>query len=974
MGTGHLRTLLLAALLGTTAAPSPAAAAPGPPPPPAGEDPSAREWNQVGGNPARDRTVDVEPLRSLPVVAWRRPFRSLSNVVCWGGICYFLDGDLHAVRIADGQPACPPRSLSVQGDEVELSVWQGWILLWTPGGLRGIPHRTSGFGSGWSKTSPLTGPPVVARGWAFAADGEDLHSIRIDSGTFRKAATDFPVRGRIAWREDRGFLGATNLWDDCMHLFTATCAGFEKGSAPVEEASKRKGPPVQSQYSSGGRMDVRFAGRGHVLVDSRIPFPPASTTPRGREERRCLANFAVPSRAFYSDFIRDPVSVEGALVGYDDEWSLISQNLETAGTAKLVEDEKLPHGALQGPVSGARGVLYLGNWAFDLATSRVLWTVDVPKGLSVREVIPAGDGKVLLVLGRRDGSGEILCLAGAPPGGPPAAAAMGAGTAGREPPAGGAPPPAPPAGPPDPGADGLVLRDGTVLRGAVLRLPAGRFSVEAEGGKPVVRSAAEVALAVSGGDVLHVGGDEGIYLGWRRHLLVEWHAALEELFRKRATLRLVGPCREILREARAWDLDPARVAALESSLTAVQGREGAEGVLRNLQAEEGAARSRCRKPFLDAVQWCLERGRTAAAAVLLDDAELLHPGGHDFAAGGRACVPPGFPLRDPDGRLWRRWARELLPSAGVFAAAGDPALDGLAPPWKGRALVLRTDHVRFTTLSADPAVVGPCLRNAEWTVRVLASLLGDEAVRPVGGDGDRLDVRLHATQEEYLAEKLPGGGHAMPWSAGFFSPREGVSRFFVPGGKEGDALGRGLFTVLAHEITHHFLEQRWAGIPDGDLSDTAAPGYWCVEGVARFVEDQVVEMGRRGPLLDDRTVPSLDASSQAAAENWIFRPSELLDMSKRGFLGLGNRAGKPVQLRDTLVIHDLTPLSLYYEQAGATVFYLFHECGDAGRRNFFRYLSLYYRGDDPGPGWKALGFKSAEAFDRGFLAFLKSLR
>ena len=70
----------------------------------------------------------------------------------------------------------------------------------------------------------------------------------------------------------------------------------------------------------------------------------------------------------------------------------------------------------------------------------------------------------------------------------------------------------------------------------------------------------------------------------------------------------------------------------------------------------------------------------------------------------------------------------------------------------------------------------------------------------------------------------------------------------------------------------------------------------------------------------------------------------------------------------------LSDLDLFYEQAGATVYYLVMQRGDEGRKAFFRYLADCYAGKAGPDGWLALGFPSAEEFDAGFKAFLAGLR
>jgi hypothetical protein len=92
------------------------------------------------------------------------------------------------------------------------------------------------------------------------------------------------------------------------------------------------------------------------------------------------------------------------------------------------------------------------------------------------------------------------------------------------------------------------------------------------------------------------------------------------------------------------------------------------------------------------------------------------------------------------------------------------------------------------------------------------------------------------------------------------------------------------------------------------------------------------------------------------------------------FAALDTVKGRPIHLRNTIQIRLMTPIGLFYEQAGATVYFLVTERGEEGRLAFFRYLSDYYSGRARSPGWKALGFESAEAFDAAFVEFLRKVR
>jgi hypothetical protein len=214
----------------------------------------------------------------------------------------------------------------------------------------------------------------------------------------------------------------------------------------------------------------------------------------------------------------------------------------------------------------------------------------------------------------------------------------------------------------------------------------------------------------------------------------------------------------------------------------------------------------------------------------------------------------------------------------------------------------------------------------------------------------------------------------MPWSVGHYSPAERVSRFYVPR-KDANAepLGRELHKVFAHELTHQYLAQAWLERGGSAAGDPGQPGFWVVEGVARFVEDQVVEMGRRGRRIDDETVTSLDATARLSERGRLIPLERFVDLSQAGFAGLSDRPANPIQLRNTTVRIAPTERVIFYEQAGSLVYFLLHRRGDEGRAALRQYLRAYYERESRPAGWEALGFASAAELDREFRAFLAGL-
>jgi len=86
-----------------------------------------------------------------------------------------------------------------------------------------------------------------------------------------------------------------------------------------------------------------------------------------------------------------------------------------------------------------------------------------------------------------------------------------------------------------------------------------------------------------------------------------------------------------------------------------------------------------------------------------------------------------------------------------------------------------------------------------------------------------------------------------------------------------------------------------------------------VEGFARFIEDQLVEMGRRGLRFDDAPVPSLDATAQLEPAGVLLPIERLVDLDHVGFGRLGDEPLARVQLRNTIVRLELSERAIFYE-------------------------------------------------------------
>ena len=383
---------------------------------------------------------------------------------------------------------------------------------------------------------------------------------------------------------------------------------------------------------------------------------------------------------------------------------------------------------------------------------------------------------------------------------------------------------------------------------------------------------------------------------------------------------------------------------------------------------------------VEAAEWLAAEGQTDAAAALLagwtDD--WAEHGSRDATARvdevAEEWVQPHFPdsLVDPATsrvRSWLPWARELV-AAGAAFADHEAAAQELAEndEWRNECLVLQTDNIELFTTCEDPLVVGSCLRYAEAGVLTLQQVLDS----PYDPEHELMAVRLHKKRSDYLKEKLPNGGSAGRWTAGFYIPSERVSRFYVPDGENSTKVSLALQETLVHELVHQFQNERWAAVSDDDRKQSPKTlGFWVVEGFARFIEDQVVEMGT-GPLrIDDVTAPSVESAGALLEKDALIDSRRHVDMNQFIFGALDKDDPIEISLTSTLGSRYYPEVGIFYEQSGALVFFMMNRCGEEGRERFLDYMATYWRGKTKDEAWKALGFDTLEDFEAAFHAFLR---
>jgi hypothetical protein len=916
---------------------------------------AARFWNQPRGNPEGSAVLPLEPLRGEPAEAWRiETDELLAEPVSWGDVVFAASRDgreraLSAIRISDGSILATTK-LSGTGP-VRLVVWSGTVVVVDDDEIETYAFRQGTLKLKKRLKGVFPGQPCVTEGLLFMADGKQLSVLEIDSlrvlasregGTGRPAVTSDGDGGLLIATYGAG--AKTNYDGDWFKLYVT---GLEWiGTKSIELRSERiitRGQLHErhTRETMGYVALVEKTSRADVkwFTDTHRPL-------RGPDGEKFYCDLTDGDEGHLAPIVTPAAIWKSVVIGFDAEGNLIRFHFDGKNET-VVTKGSLPSGARPGPVTGASDVLYLGNWAADAASGRVLWAL---KSLEpATPLLPVADGWV--VCGTKEGdlvgltdralSDESGTLASGP-----AAARGGPARPDRMP--------------------GVILPDGTVVLGMTAWLPQGGVVVETDDGRKQFQLG-EFAYAETLDKDRRRGDEYPVAAAWRNVLDPEVAAMLEVLVRSAADDRFIQAGAGLLQEARDYGLPRDRVQALEDLLAGKKENKDANAPakLKKRTEQERLARATVTAEFRQAATWCIDRGLPGAATNLLAAAKKIQREDATTTL-AQDLVPAGFPWKgNADAATrWMTWAEQCVPAGAEFVPKTDPAWKGKSGTWQERALALRTRNLLFFTLEHDPQVIGPCLRKGEGTLRALAGVLN---LPPPASDAERLEVHLFDTREAYLETSKD---RELEWTSGFFSPAEKISRFYVPHDEEGGALERDLHGVMAHELVHHYLDQRWLG--GQPAYTTRQPGYWIVEGFARFFEDQFLELGRAGRAFDDPTVLSIDRCSRISEQGSLIPFARLVLLDQEDFGELDLTAALEIQPRFTLRKDLLSERAVFYEQAGTLVFFLMNH-SPSTRQALIDYLLAYYKGELDGNGWKRLGWESLVQLEADFQAFVKGL-
>jgi hypothetical protein len=914
------------------------------------EPKAAREWAQPHGNSASTSCVDVAPLKAPPTERWRlRSEKLLAGPVISQGKLFVArrDGGVAELVALDPATGAVLAKHALDGDAESLVAGDGLVVLtgpksaaaWRLSGGELVPEKTIAGSFG--------GEPLLV-GAAFLAPRADGGAQLLDWTAGKAAPLLAKGLGRPSVVD-----AETSAGESGPALVALVPEGADRGAVTrfaLASTSPLKLGASKSLYSAG-------------LVSASDAARTVLVAVAGREGSEWYVWYGGPRN---SGVVRNsgfklrelqhpPAAASGRLFGFDREDRLVEIDRDERNVNVLVEKGNLRQGARAGAPSIARDTLFLGNWAIETASKRVLWCLE---GIEADgPAIPAGDELLVLRTKAQELVGFGNGKAGAAGATASSDAAIPAELPGKKP--------------------GLIRSDGRFVPGKVTALDQGRWRVEPEKGAPQELAADEVAFVDDGAKPRRIGEEHALFRACWSVLAPRHAERLVACFEKWRELKLHDECRRLVDEARAHGLPAARADELQGTIAGKGSAKLAATAptRKKVQDLENEARVDSSDEIVKAAKWCARMDAKVAASALLSRAIELGPKGvepdPDLAELADDWKPSTFPtelLAGAKVKSWLQWADALLPSGATFAVLDDSTARRMSvTKFAEKSLALRTRNILLFSKELDPTVLGPMLARGEATVRALQKILGPS---PTGLPGAApLEVRLHEHRGDYLADRI-AGTLPMAWSAGCYSSADGISRFYSKQeGESGDPDGRTLHEVFAHELTHHYVDRRW--VRD---RPSASASYWMVEGFAEFVAGQALEIGRLGEKFDDATVLSIDKAAAAARVEQLIPLEYLLSLNGAHFHSeLEGGAFGPVPLRHTLREVSLDKRGVFYAEATALTFFVMNRFGEKGRPTYLKWLQQVYGGSGLQEPWKDLGFEDVYAFRKAFREFLEQV-
>lgn len=303
-------------------------------------------------------------------------------------------------------------------------------------------------------------------------------------------------------------------------------------------------------------------------------------------------------------------------------------------------------------------------------------------------------------------------------------------------------------------------------------------------------------------------------------------------------------------------------------------------------------------------------------------------------------APKDFPIGNA--RIWLDWQIDLVGSGAHLVAEDAAPVMESRRVWRRDVHGIRADSILMITPVKDSRVIGRALAYGRMSTNALAELFKSD--KPARDTSAPLRVLLFENREEYMRNTGTGRPQEDPasleWTAGHYSPSEGISRFFWFSDVDAE---RRIAGTCVHELTHHWLEEHNPCVARNG-SGIATPGMWIVEGFATFMEEGIFDIDAGKWTLFNPRSRSLDLVRVLPSRELVGW-ANLYRLSHSDFFRLRRDNEVIVQGRWWLQPSVLSTTRIFYEQAGASCQYLYHAENGKYRAKLIEYVNAYYRGE-----------------------------
>ena len=482
-------------------------------------------------------------------------------------------------------------------------------------------------------------------------------------------------------------------------------------------------------------------------------------------------------------------------------------------------------------------------------------------------------------------------------------------------------------------ADRLVDRDGRVLKGDI--------TIDAKYARV---GSKKLAL----GDVFLAEKDDGTLVYARdfdtRMRGYEWLArhhlkkAYLKLLRKALSVKDYALAHEVLELAEGAGLAGKEVGKHKRRIEKVSGSGKPSARVRT---EFNAIRNYYGELLLLRAERSL---KTTDGKRLLREALRLSPRSEKGRALLGSIAPRAFPIGNA--RVWLDWQVDLVGSGATIATGKEEArytqLATARSQWRSDLHGVYAEPILMIMPVKDSRVIGRALAYGRLVTTALAELFKTD--KPARTPTQPMTVFLFESRDEYMNNTGTGKPQANPasleWTAGHYSPSEGISRFFWFADVDAE---RRIAGTCMHELTHHWLEERNPRI-SARAHQAGLPAYWIVEGFATFMEEGIFDIDTGKWTLFNPRCRSLDIL-QAIPRGKLVRWDRYYAMSQVGFMRMPRNNQVEVQGRWFLHPSVMSTTRIFYEQAGATCQFLYHADGGKYRQKLLDFVVAYYTGN-----------------------------